>query len=250
MYMHDATGGASVYATGGHVPKDGDILNGMAETKEEEAEMAVWRDMPLNIRTRPTIIRRPRVRPPSMLSWAYSAQRRPSDGILLPLSTSTSSSYAANRTETWVAPDMSDAQGEWDDVEVLAPDITDRQTLLTLAKMTSNAYVLPGGDDWYPLGKYNRSLPFGWEEDADCLRGHIFADERNETVVISIKGTSAGVLGSGGPTAKNDKYNVSPSWGFLRCDEIRRYLTRGGICLPSRRHGAAQSPTAGQALVP
>lgn len=36
-----------------------------------------------------------------------------------------------------------------------------------------------------------------------------FADETNSTVVISIKGTSAGVLGSGGPTSRNDKFNVS-----------------------------------------
>jgi lipase ATG15 len=38
-----------------------------------------------------------------------------------------------------------------------------------------------------------------------------FADEKNETVIIAIKGTSAGVLGVGGPTAKNDKYNVRAS---------------------------------------
>lgn len=36
-----------------------------------------------------------------------------------------------------------------------------------------------------------------------------FADKTNSTVVIALKGTSAGVLGSGGPTAKNDKFNVS-----------------------------------------
>jgi putative lipase involved disintegration of autophagic bodies len=39
-----------------------------------------------------------------------------------------------------------------------------------------------------------------------------FADDTNSTVVIGIKGTSAGVLGVGGPTAKNDKYNVSHSY--------------------------------------
>lgn len=151
-------------------------------------------------------MRRPRVRPPSMISWALSANRQASDGILFPFGDRSKTND--NTTEIWVAPDLSDAQGEWDDVEVIAPDITDRQTILTLAKMTSNAYTLPTADDWYPVGKYNTSLPFGWEDDADGLRGHIFADDKNETVVISIKGTSAGVLGSGGPTAKNDKYNV------------------------------------------
>lgn len=128
------------------------------------------------------------------------------EGIILPWSAATG---GKNQSEIWVAPDMSDIDGEWDDVEVPAPDVTDRQTVITLAKMTSNAYVLPDGDDWYPVGKYNASVHFGWEDDADGLRGHVFADQKNETVIIAIKGTSAGLLGSGGPTAKNDKFNVS-----------------------------------------
>ncbi|GHJ85490.1 hypothetical protein NliqN6_1892 [Naganishia liquefaciens] len=96
---------------------------------------------------------------------------------------------------------------EWEETEVEAPDTTDRETLRTLAMMSSNAYIEPNSTDWYSLDKWNISTPFGWEKDADGLRGHIFADETNSTVVISIKGTSAGVLGSGGPTAKNDKFN-------------------------------------------
>lgn len=40
----------------------------------------------------------------------------------------------------------------------------------------------------------------------DRLRGHIFTNDDNSTVIIAIKGTSAGLLGRGGPTAKN----VSP----------------------------------------
>lgn len=48
-----------------------------------------------------------------------------------------------------------------------------------------------------------QSIPIGWDTNADRLRGHIFANDDNSTVVISIKGTSAGLLGSGGPTAKN-----------------------------------------------
>lgn len=198
--MHDAAGSASLYTASAADALDAD----------EEAELAAMAAIPLNLRTRKITIRRPRVRPPSMISWALSAARGPSDGIILPFSaTSSRDGYNHNTTETWTAPDLSDAQGDWDDVEVDAPDVTDRQTILTLAKMTSNAYTLPTADDWYPLGKFNRTTPFGWEDDADGLRGHVFADEKNATVVISIKGTSAGVLGSGGPTAKNDKYNVS-----------------------------------------
>lgn len=52
-----------------------------------------------------------------------------------------------------------------------------------------------------------KSLPFGWEPDADGFRGHVFATPDNSTVVVSIKGTSAGLFGGGGPTAKKDKLN-------------------------------------------
>lgn len=141
-----------------------------------------------------------------MTSWArayFDANRHTLPGISLPHAS------AVNRTHTWVAPDYDDIEGDWDDVEIPGPDITDRQTLLALAKMASDAYILPGTDEWWPVLGYNDSTPFGWEEDADGLRGHIFADPKNETVIIAIKGTSAGVLGSGGPTAKNDKFNVS-----------------------------------------
>lgn len=96
---------------------------------------------------------------------------------------------------------------EWEDVEVEVPDVTDRETLRTLAKMASNAYVTPESSEWWGLDEWNSSIPFGWEKDADGLRGHVFANDDNSTVVISIKGTSAGLLGGGGNTAKNDKFN-------------------------------------------
>ncbi|KIJ31810.1 hypothetical protein M422DRAFT_61625 [Sphaerobolus stellatus SS14] len=91
----------------------------------------------------------------------------------------------------------------------MAPNVTDRETLLLLAKMTNNAYAHEeNGREWYDLGKqWNTSFPFGWERDGDGFRGHIFATPDNSTVVISIKGTSAGLLGGGGPTTKKDKFN-------------------------------------------
>ncbi|KAK1927471.1 putative lipase [Papiliotrema laurentii] len=172
---------------------------------------------PLSIRTKTIQIRRPRVRPPSMLSWAHSARRSRLGGTdrlpsPFPLPASPygevgAAATNASEVETWVAPDYNDHHGEWEDVEVRAPDVSDRQTLITLAKMTSNAYVSPDSGEWWPVKGWNSSVPFGWEPDADGLRGHVFADAKNETVIISIKGTSAGVLGSGGPTAKNDKFN-------------------------------------------
>ncbi|UOH80393.1 hypothetical protein LQV05_003045 [Cryptococcus neoformans] len=160
----------------------------------------------LEIRTRKKLIRRPKVRPPRIVSWAqsYRAQASNVNGII----NSSSNNDNKSLLEFWLAPDLTNPSDEWSDDEVTVPDLTDRQTVITLAKMSSNAYVTPGGPGWYTLEDWNASTPFGWEPDADGLRGHVFADEKNETVIISIKGTSAGVLGSGGPTAKNDKFNV------------------------------------------
>jgi lipase ATG15 len=143
-----------------------------------------------------------------MVAWAHAAAAARNGAL--------NASASASR---WIAPKSQDdvefgfgstmVVDGWEDVEVDAPDVSDRQTLLTLAKMASNAYTTPETDGWYPLPGNNNSSPIGWEPDTDGLRGHIFADDTNTTVVIAIKGTSAGVLGSGGPTAKNDKFNVS-----------------------------------------
>ncbi|KAH8831375.1 alpha/beta-hydrolase [Flagelloscypha sp. PMI_526] len=97
----------------------------------------------------------------------------------------------------------------WDEEEMLAPNTSSRATLLTLAKMTNNAYLLPGDKGWYDLGdQWNASYQYGWEPDDDGFRGHVFATEDNSTVILSIKGTSApaGIWG-GGPTTKKDKLN-------------------------------------------
>jgi len=124
----------------------------------------------LAIRTKAITVRRPRVRPPSILSWAYSARRSRGGLDTLPIPLSAGS----NSTErTWVAPDYNDNHGDWEDVDVRAPDVDDRQTLITLAKITSNAYVEPDSGEWWPTHGYNATIPFGWEPDADGLRGHV-----------------------------------------------------------------------------
>lgn len=41
---------------------------------------------------------------------------------------------------------------DWDEDEILGPDVEDRDTLLTLAKMTNNAYLEPNDAQWYDLG--------------------------------------------------------------------------------------------------
>jgi len=97
---------------------------------------------------------------------------------------------------------------DWDEEDIPGPDVTSRESLLELAKMTNNAYVLPDDPAWYELPeKWNNSSPFGFEPDADGFRGQTFVSDDNSTVVLSIKGTSAGYLGSGGPTVRKDRFN-------------------------------------------
>ncbi|KAG1865399.1 Alpha/Beta hydrolase protein [Suillus subluteus] len=127
----------------------------------------------------------------------------------------------------------------WDTTDVLGPNVEERETLLALAKMTANAYTSPTASDWYTQDGWNKTTPFGWEPDADGIRGHIFVSDDNSTVVLSIKGTSAGwITGGGGPTVRKDKLNdnllfscccarVGPTWstvcdchqGSSRCDQ-------------------------------
>ncbi|KAG9296016.1 hypothetical protein G9A89_011868 [Geosiphon pyriformis] len=101
----------------------------------------------------------------------------------------------------------------------IVPDMKNQETVIALAMMTYNAYIPTGSEDWYDLGhKYGWNDEFGWQEDG--IRGHVFTDPKNETIVIAIKGTS--MIG-GGPTVPKDKKNdnrlfscccarVGPSW--------------------------------------
>ncbi|KAI0067284.1 alpha/beta-hydrolase [Artomyces pyxidatus] len=95
----------------------------------------------------------------------------------------------------------------WDEEEVPGPDVESRESLLMLARMTSNAYNEPDSKEWYDLeGNYILNDPIGWKPDADGFRGYVFATPDNSTVILSIKGTSAWVSG-GGPTTTKDKIN-------------------------------------------
>ncbi|KAL6927253.1 hypothetical protein ACO0SA_003550 [Hanseniaspora valbyensis] len=87
------------------------------------------------------------------------------------------------------------------DKDVIVPDVSDKDTILNLAKIAQNAYVR---DPTY----WRLAKSFGWDDD--YIRGHIFKNDLNKLIIISIKGTSsAGLPGSGGEqdTIENDKYN-------------------------------------------
>lgn len=94
----------------------------------------------------------------------------------------------------------------WTLDDVPGPDITDKETVLSMAFVAANAYVeKPGMPDWEEVGKpFNRSADFGWETDG--LRGHIWADQTNSTVIIGLKGTTPAVFDGSGTTT-NDKEN-------------------------------------------
>ncbi|KAI9493480.1 Alpha/Beta hydrolase protein [Zychaea mexicana] len=86
------------------------------------------------------------------------------------------------------------------------PDVKHRATVLALAMMTSNAYSPANNDtDWYDIGApWNLNTSFGWETDG--IRGHVFGNDDGSILVISLKGTSAGLWG-GGQTGEKDKMN-------------------------------------------
>ncbi|KDQ59869.1 hypothetical protein JAAARDRAFT_175419 [Jaapia argillacea MUCL 33604] len=191
--------------------------------------------------------------------------------------------------------DMQPERVLWEDIEVLGPEVGERETLSVLAKMTNNAYyesAEPIPKDWYDLGSdWNavsqpgsfclsrwgtdvvlssflllfsvdgplltlglQSYPFGWEPDQDGFRGYVFVSEDNSTVVLSIKGTSAGwMVGGGGPTTRKDKLNdnllfscccarVGPTWrpvcdcysGGYKCDQncVERSLVEDSLFYP------------------
>ncbi|KAK3375500.1 Alpha/Beta hydrolase protein [Podospora didyma] len=94
----------------------------------------------------------------------------------------------------------------WTLDDVSGPNITDKETVLNMALMASNAYVeKPRLPDWEDVSApFNRSADFGWEGDG--LRGHVWADENNGTIVIGLKGTSPAVFDGDGTTT-NDKVN-------------------------------------------
>ncbi|CAZ85633.1 unnamed protein product [Tuber melanosporum] len=95
---------------------------------------------------------------------------------------------------------------DWTTEIIPMPNITDKTTVLNLAHIAADAYIeAEGTEDWLDIGQpYNLTSDFGWEGDG--LRGHIFADEANTTVIIGLKGTSPAVF-DGAETTTNDKIN-------------------------------------------
>jgi hypothetical protein len=60
--------------------------------------------------------------------------------------------YRPSSRSAFVSARMRGTPLEWDEDEVSGPNVTSRNTLITLAKMTNNAYSEPGDSEWYDLG--------------------------------------------------------------------------------------------------
>ncbi|KAF8842632.1 alpha/beta-hydrolase [Paxillus ammoniavirescens] len=170
------------------------------------------------------------VRPSQLISHSLKA---PADPHTYTVDTShlvayKPSSYSAFRSARLRSIQQGQNDGNlWEGVEVLGPDVTDRETLLALAKMSNNAYYAGKEAGWYDIDGFNTSIPIGWSPADDGLRGHIFVSSDNSTVILTLKGTSAGwITGGGGPTVRKDKLNdnmlfscccarVGPTWSTV-----------------------------------
>ncbi|KAI9688704.1 MAG: putative lipase atg15 [Bathelium mastoideum] len=130
---------------------------------------------------------------------------------------------------------------DWTVDEIVGPNTTDKETVLSFAKMAQDAYVEhPEDPEWLDVGHgFNYTEHFGWETDG--LRGHIFADTENATIVISLKGTSPAVF-DGAETTTNDKINDNlffgcccgqgGQWGWKQvCDCKTSTYTCNSTCL-------------------
>ncbi|KAF2828898.1 alpha/beta-hydrolase [Ophiobolus disseminans] len=116
------------------------------------------------------------------------------------------------------------AEDDWTTDEISGPNVTDKETVLSFARMASNAYILePNTGEWEDVGSgFNYTEDFGWESDG--LRGHIFADTENSTVVIGLKGTSPAMF-DGSETTTNDKINDNLFFSCC-CGQGGQYLWR------------------------
>jgi len=81
---------------------------------------------------------------------------------------------------------------DWETMVIPAPDVSDRSTLLNLARGSWDAYhpMPEASAKWYPVEGFNWSVPFGWNPGGDGLKGHLFLSPDNATGLIVFKGTT------------------------------------------------------------
>lgn len=93
-----------------------------------------------------------------------------------------------------------DEKVDWDLVEVNGPDVQDRHTLVQLARMSGDAYALPGQKNWYDIDP-------AWNEVRDPQLFSLHHSERNTQMLYSY----ARAFHSVGKTLPKDSAGTSSS---------------------------------------
>ena len=106
--------------------------------------------------------------------------------------------------------------------DVTGPDVQDKETVVNFARMSEDAYKPDRSDpEWLDVGeKWNNSIPFGWEDSG--IRGQVFSDETNSTIILSVKGTTVAVF-EGNGTSGHDKENDN-LFGSCCCGQGGAYM--------------------------
>ncbi|KAF2000733.1 alpha/beta-hydrolase [Amniculicola lignicola CBS 123094] len=110
----------------------------------------------------------------------------------------------------------------WISEDIPGPDVEDKETVVNFAWMSEDAYKPnPSDPEWVEVGeRFNNSIPFGWEDAG--IRGHVFSDDTNSTIVLAVKGTSVDVFVGNG-TSAHDKENDN-LFGSCCCGQGGAYL--------------------------
>lgn len=103
---------------------------------------------------------------------------------------------------------------QWEEKNILIPDMDNKTTFLSLATMSADAYIInPWQSKWRNTGppwpSYD-SPGIGWDDDG--VRGHIFVSDKSPTqskqvVIIAFKGTSSQSFDGNSDTVTNDRIN-------------------------------------------
>ncbi|CAI2177221.1 4035_t:CDS:2 [Funneliformis geosporum] len=105
-----------------------------------------------------------------------------------------------------------------------------KNTVMSMAKMSYDAYIEleTFKDKWIDLDDNWNELPFGWDENG--IRGYVFSDKDNKTVIVAIKGTNLAYINlphAGKPLEQNDKLNDNLMFSCC-CAKVDR--TWKGVC--------------------
>jgi lipase ATG15 len=112
----------------------------------------------------------------------------------------------------------------WVAEDIPGPDVEDKETVINFAYMSEDAYKA-GRDDpeWLDVDdQYNASIPFGWDDSG--IRGHVFSDDTNSTIILAVKGTTVAMF-EGNGTSGHDKANDN-LFGSCCCGQGGSYLWR------------------------